>query len=156
NGSLHFALGYLKQQQGDWNSAFDEYSASKDADPDFAPVHNRLALVLYQGDDGDNAIGEARTALSMDFQDAKAYRMLALGHYANEQYGPATNAFREALARDPENADIYYEMGLVARDQALSKQSPSKVASAGSFDRESLDEAIADFQKSLQLNSDRW
>ena len=32
NGSLHFALGYIKQQQGDWNSAFDEYTASKDAD----------------------------------------------------------------------------------------------------------------------------
>ena len=72
NGALHFALGYIRQQQGDWNSAFDEYSSSKEAEPDFAEVHNRLALVFYQGDDGDSAIGEARTALSMDFRDADA------------------------------------------------------------------------------------
>jgi len=107
NGALHFLLAYLKQQQGDWNSAFDEYSTSKEAEPDFAEVHNRLALVFYQGDDGDNAIGEARTALSMDFNDAEAYRMLALGHYSNQQYVAALNAFQESLARDPNNADIY-------------------------------------------------
>jgi tetratricopeptide (TPR) repeat protein len=115
NGALHFLLAYLKQQQGDWNSAFDEYSTSKEAEPDFAEVHNRLALVFYQGDDGENAIGEARTALSMDFNDAEAYRMLALGHYSNQQY-VAAERFQESLARDPDNADIYYEMGW-RRDQ---------------------------------------
>jgi tetratricopeptide (TPR) repeat protein len=67
NGALHFALGYIQQQQGDWDTAFDEYSNSKESEPDFSEVHNRLALVFYQGDDGDSAIGEARTALSMDF-----------------------------------------------------------------------------------------
>ena len=44
------------------------------------------------------------------------YRMLALGQYSNVQYGPAMNAFKEALSRDPDNPDLYYEMGLVARD----------------------------------------
>src|SRR5262249_2833046 len=62
NGALHFALGYIRQQQGDWDGAFDEYSASKQAEAWFPPVHNRLALAFYQGDDGENAIGEARTA----------------------------------------------------------------------------------------------
>ena len=116
NSALHFALGYIAQQRGHWDDAFDEYSSSKESDPNFPEVHNRLALVFYQDNDGDDAIGEARTALSMDFNDAEAYRMLALGHYSNEQYGAAMNAFKEALSRDPDNADIYYEMGLVARD----------------------------------------
>src|SRR5581483_2341209 len=57
---------------------------------------------------------------------------------SNEQYGPAMNAFKEALTGDPSNADIYYEMGLVARDQGLS------------------DDAIQLFRKSLQLNSTLW
>ena len=95
NGALHFALGYLNQQQGHWDEAFDEYSSSKESEPDFPAVHNRLALVFYQADDGDDAIGEARTALSMDFEDAEAYRMLGLGHYSNEQYEAAMNAFKE-------------------------------------------------------------
>jgi tetratricopeptide (TPR) repeat protein len=134
NGSLHFALAYLKQQQGDWDSAFDEYSTAKEKEPDFSEVHNRLALVFYQGDDAENTIGEARTALSMNFQDPEAYHMLGLGHYANEQYGAAMNAFEESLARDPANANVYYEMGLVARDQG------------------SDDQAIQSFRKSLQLD----
>src|SRR5204863_8783625 len=92
NGALHFVFGYIKQQLGDWISAFDEYSTSKEAEPGFAPVHNRLVLVFYQADDSDNAIGEARTALSMDFNDPEAYRMLGLGHYANEQFEPSMNA----------------------------------------------------------------
>src|SRR5207245_2591663 len=56
NGGLHFALGHLKQQQGDWDGAFDEYSNSKEVEPNFPEVHNRLSLVFYRGDDGDNAI----------------------------------------------------------------------------------------------------
>ena len=83
NGSLHFLLGYIEQQRGDWDAAFDHYTDSKRLEPGFAEVHNRLALTFYEADDGDNAIGEARTALSMDFDDAGAYRMLGLGHYAN-------------------------------------------------------------------------
>lgn len=59
NGALHFLLGFLNQQRGDWDGAFDEYTDSKQAEPDFAEVHNRLALVFFQADDGDNAIGEA-------------------------------------------------------------------------------------------------
>jgi len=138
NGALHFALGYIQQQQGDWNTAFDEYSSSKETEPDFAEVHNRLALVFYQGDDGDSAIAEARTALSMDFQDADAYRMLGLGHYANEQYPAALNAFQESLARDPGNADVYYEMGMA--EQELGNDEP----------------AVQYFRKSLQLNPQHW
>src|SRR5262249_55049185 len=111
---------------------------AKQFEPWFAPVHDRLALVFYQGDDGDNAIGEARTALSMDFQDADAYRMLGLGHYLNEQYEAALNAFRESLSRDPQNADTYYEMGLVQRDQGFPER------------------AIESFKKSVALNPWVW
>jgi len=117
NGSLHFLLGYIEQQRGEWDAAFDEYTDSKRFDPNFAEVHNRLALTFYQADDGDNVIGEARTALSMDFEDAEGYRMLGLGHYANQQYPAAVNAFQESLNRDPKNADVYYEMAVAVRDQ---------------------------------------
>ena len=130
---------YVNQQQGDWDMAFDEYSSSKESEPDFAEVHNRLALVFYHGDDGDNTIAEARTALSMDFQDAEAYRMLGLGHYANEEYPAALNAFQESLTRDPGNADVYYEMGMAEQET----------------DQQTM-QAVADFRKALQLNPQLW
>ncbi len=55
NDALHFLAGYVKQRQGDWNGAFDEYSTSKEAEPTFPETHNRLALFFYQAGDGDNA-----------------------------------------------------------------------------------------------------
>src|SRR5947209_13817591 len=30
NGALHFVLGYIEQQRGDWDRAFDEYTSSKE------------------------------------------------------------------------------------------------------------------------------
>ena len=106
NDALHFLMGYIRQRQGDWNGAFDEYSTSKESDASFSETHNRLALFFYQAEDGDSAVAEARTALSMDFDDPGAYRMLGLGHYANEQYSAALNAFEQSLARDPNNAEV--------------------------------------------------
>ncbi len=72
NGALHFALGYINQQEGDWDTAFDEYSSSKEAEPDFAEVHNRLALVFYQGDDGDNAIARGPHRAEHGFQGRRS------------------------------------------------------------------------------------
>jgi tetratricopeptide (TPR) repeat protein len=138
NGSLHFLLGYIEQQRGDWDAAFDHYTDSKRLEPGFAEVHNRLALTFYEADDGDNAIGEARTALSMDFDDAGAYRMLGLGHYANHQYPAAINAFQESLNRDPQNADVYYEMAVAVRDQG------------------SVQDAITFLRKAVVLKPQHW
>lgn len=115
NPALHFALGYVRQQQEDWDEAFDEYSESKELQPGFPETHSRLALNFYHSGDGDNAIAEARTALSIDFRNAEAYRYLGLGLFANVQYRAALHAFEESLARDPGSADAYYDIGITQR-----------------------------------------
>ena len=117
NAALHFAYGYLRQQQEDWDGAFDEYSDSRDLMPGSSETHSRLAYIYYRHDDGDNAIAEARTALSIDPRNAEAYRYLGLGHYANDQYAAALRAFQQSLAREPRNADVYYDMGITLRDK---------------------------------------
>src|SRR5437763_16914458 len=61
-----------------------------------------------------------------------------LVHDVNEQLEAAINAIQESLARDPKNADVYYEMGLVARDQG------------------SQAVAIQFMRKSLHLNPRLW
>jgi tetratricopeptide (TPR) repeat protein len=109
---LHLALGYVRQQQGDLDEAFDGYADAKDLNPEFPEIHNGLAVVFYRSNDGDNAIAEARTALSIDPNNAEGYRYLGLGLYANENYKAAVHAFRESLARDPSRAETYYDMGL--------------------------------------------
>ncbi len=105
NADLHFALAYVRQQQNDFNEAFDEYSNAKELSPGFPETHNDLSYLFDRSNDGDNAIAEARTALSIDPQNAEAYRYLGLGLYANEQYPSALYAFQESLAPNSDSAD---------------------------------------------------
>jgi tetratricopeptide (TPR) repeat protein len=72
NAALHYALGYVQQQQEDWDEAYDSYQTSQALMPGLSDIHSRMAYVLYRSDDGDGAIAEARTALSIDPGNAEA------------------------------------------------------------------------------------
>jgi len=112
NAALHFALGAMLRQQGNFDEAFEEFSRSAQLMPDFPENHSALAYIFYLVDDGPNAIAEARTALSMDPQNAEAYQFLGLALYSNGKYGAAVHAFTESLARDASSVDAYYDLGI--------------------------------------------
>jgi tetratricopeptide (TPR) repeat protein len=134
NADLHLASGYIRQQQGDLDEAYDGYADAKDLDPGFPEIHNGLSYIFYRSNDAENAIAEARTALSIDPQNAEGYRYLGLGLYANENYTAALHALSESLARDPNCAETYYDIGLV--------QTAEK----------SLAAAAESYQKAIRLN----
>ena len=48
---LEFALGYIHQQQEDWDEAFEAYQNSQQLMPGLSDVHSRLAYVFYRDDD---------------------------------------------------------------------------------------------------------
>ena len=110
NPDLHFALGYVRQQQDDDDQAFDEYTVAKQLLPGFPEIHNGLAFNFYRSNSGENAIAEARTALSIDPQNAEGYRYLGLGLLANGNYSAAARAFKESLERDCNNAQTYNDL----------------------------------------------
>jgi cytochrome c-type biogenesis protein CcmH/NrfG len=110
NPDLHFALGYVRQQQDDDDQAFDEYSEAKQLLPGFPEIHNGLAFNFYRSNNGENAIAEARTALSIDPQNAEGYRYLGLGLLAQDNYSAAVHAFKESLVRDCNNAQTYNDL----------------------------------------------
>ena len=138
NAALYFALGYVHQQQEDWDEALESYQDSEDKMPGLSDVHSRLAYLFYRDDDPDNAIAEARTALSIDPRNAEAYRFLGLGLYGNTQYAAAIHAFHESLARDPNSADVYYDLGITLRDKG------------------DIDAAAAAYRKAIALNPQLW
>jgi tetratricopeptide (TPR) repeat protein len=138
NSALRFALGYIEQQQSDWDAAFDAYLDSRNLMPGLADTHARLAYVFYHYDDGDNAIAEARSALSIDPKNPEPYRYLGLGFYANQQYAYAIHAFEQSLALEPDNPDTYYDMGIT-------------LASSGD-----LSEAAAAYRKAIALHPQFW
>jgi tetratricopeptide (TPR) repeat protein len=115
DSALHFALAYVRQQQGDWDEAFDEYSEAKERMPSLPEVHSRLGQDFYESNDGDNTIAEARTALSLDPHNAEGYRVLGLGLYADEKYEAALHSLNVSLAYDPHNTETYMELGMTFR-----------------------------------------
>ncbi len=101
NPALHFAMGYVHQQQDDWDEASDSYEAARALMPGLSDIHSRLAYLLYRSDDGDDAIAEARTALSIDPGNGEAYRFLGLGLYASGRYPAAVHAFSSRWRASP-------------------------------------------------------
>jgi len=63
NAALHFAMGYVHQQQGDWDEASDSYENSESLMPGLSDVHSRLAYLFYRsGDDAEGSAGFANGA----------------------------------------------------------------------------------------------
>jgi protein O-GlcNAc transferase len=113
NADLHSALGYIRQQRGDLDEAFDAYADAKDLNPESPEIHSGLSYIFSRWNDGDNAVAEARTALSIDPDNAEAYRYLGLALFVTDKYSAALHALDESLARDPNRAETYYDLGLV-------------------------------------------
>ena len=120
-GLLDFVLGTISRRQERFDDAQQAFTASSQLVPSFPENHSQLSYLFYRVDDSDNALAEARTALSLDPANAEAYRYLGLALYSDGHYDAALHAFDEALAREPEaspvNADVYFDMGVVHRDQ---------------------------------------
>jgi tetratricopeptide (TPR) repeat protein len=167
NPWLHFVLGAILRQQGQFQEAFDAFTESSRLMPGFPETHNQLSYLFYRLDDADNAVAEARTALSMDPANVEGYRYLGLALYANGHYDAALHAFDESLVRDPANADVYYDMGITLRDQGDLRRAAIAYRHALSLrprfweahsnlgvvlhDQGRLDEAVAEYQEAKRL-----
>jgi cytochrome c-type biogenesis protein CcmH/NrfG len=113
NPDLHYALGYIRQQRGELDDAYDAYADAAEINPGFPEVHNGMSYIFSRWNDGQNAVAEARTALSLDPKNAEAYRYLGLALFVTDKYSAALNALEKSLARDPKRADTYYDLGLI-------------------------------------------
>jgi len=113
DADLHFALGFICEQRGDLDDAFDAYADAAELNPEFPEVHSGMSYIFSRSNDGNNAIAEARTALSLDPDNAEAYRYLGLALFVSDKYSAALNAFDKSLLRDPNRGETYYDLGLL-------------------------------------------
>jgi tetratricopeptide (TPR) repeat protein len=113
DADLHFALGFIREQRGDLDDAFDAYADAAELNPEFPEVHSGMSYIFSRSNDGNNGIAEARTALSLDPDNAEAYRYLGLALFVSDKYSAALNAFDKSLVRDPNRGETYYDLGLL-------------------------------------------
>ncbi|HXY09583.1 MAG TPA: tetratricopeptide repeat protein [Terriglobales bacterium] len=113
DADLHAALGYILEQRGDLDDAFDAYADAAELNPEFPEIHSGMSYIFSRWNDGNNAVAEARTALSLDPDNAEAYRYLGLALFVSDKYSAARKALEKSLARDPNRGETYYDLGLL-------------------------------------------
>src|SRR5207253_150199 len=111
NPALHFLMGYIRQQQENWDRAFDEYSTSRDELPGSSDTHSRLAYVFYRYDDATAASAAYRKAVALNPQFWEAYNNLGLLLHDSGKLDDAISAYREAKRLAPGEASVRNNLG---------------------------------------------
>lgn len=91
------------QQAGDLDGAVKGYRAFLAVQPDAAPVHSNLGVLLSRLGRYDEAIEEYNKALGIDGSNASFVRNLGLAYYKSGRIPDAAEAFSKAKTLAPDN-----------------------------------------------------
>lgn len=91
------------QQAGDLDGAVTSYREFLALQPNEAPVHSNLGVLLSRLGRYDEAVVEYQKALDLDPQNAGIVRNLGLAYYKSGRIPDAANAFSKAKTLAPDN-----------------------------------------------------
>lgn len=91
------------QQAGDLDGAVTSYREFLGLQPNEAPVHSNLGVLLSHLGRYDEAVVEYQKALDLDPQNASIVRNLGLAYYKSGRIPDAANAFSKAKTLAPDN-----------------------------------------------------
>jgi tetratricopeptide (TPR) repeat protein len=91
------------QQAGDLDGAVTSYREFLGLQPNEAPVHSNLGVLLSHLGRYDEAVVEYQKALDLDPQNASIVRNLGLAYYKSGRMPDAANAFSKAKTLAPDN-----------------------------------------------------
>jgi tetratricopeptide (TPR) repeat protein len=171
SGGWYAARGLVFYELGRRPEAIRDFEAALAVRPNDASVLNNLSLLYYQQKDDSRALDLAERALKLDPKSAVALSNRGLAHAGLGDTGLALTDFEAALAADPRRLQVYLYRGSVynqRRDWAKAEEDLSRYAAAypssadaflqrGSarFGQEKFQEAIADWEKAIQLDPKR-
>lgn len=111
-------LPYLEQantylQSGRLEEAAAQYSRVLELDPEYAPAHNDLAIVLKEQGRLEEALASYQKALELKPDYALAYNNLGNLYKELGRLDDAAASYRRASTLQPDLADPYHNLGLV-------------------------------------------
>jgi len=112
---LHFALGYVYQQQEDWTKPSTRFRFNT-VDAGLSDVHSRLAYLLYRATTATVHSGGPHRSQYRS-PNARRTAFLGLGLYANAHTQRPSMLFTSLLPATPDSADVYYDLGITLRDK---------------------------------------
>jgi len=117
----------LLYNQERWDLAEKELRAVLAQEPDFAPAHAMLGMVLSQTGDMDEALASVRKSVSIDPEYDFGFRAMAGVHMQRNEPKEAVTAITTAIDIDPEDAD---HRGLLATIHYSQERWPEALAAA--------------------------
>jgi tetratricopeptide (TPR) repeat protein len=99
---VHFLLGTLFKNKGDFKGAIEELRKAIQLKPDFAPAHSVLGAALCDAGDFDAAAQECREAIRLNPADFAALYHQGNALYHTGDFIGAIAQYREAIRLQPE------------------------------------------------------
>ena len=141
--------GNAHLEAGEYAEAIADLVAAVEMDPGSSEAHFLLAQAYNQTDDLLKAADEFRTVLALDPDNAAAHHNLGVTYFQLQDPVAAVAEFEAALELDPDDADTHYQLGATYLVQALSGGDP-----AAPVDQQLLDQAVAEFEATLESRAD--
>ena len=107
-----FSIGYLLDEQGEYEEAINAYSRSIDLSPNDATAYsNRGVVKSARLGRYDNAISDYNKAIQIRSDYALAYLNRGVARIEMGQYEAAIVDCRNAILLEPDNVLAYYNLG---------------------------------------------
>lgn len=103
NGKARYMLGLLAEQDQDYRSAFGNFMAALENDPNDIESLNKVTGYYILSNDLDNAMERVNQALAVDPESADALANLAAIYVKQEKTDQAIEKAQQALVTDPGN-----------------------------------------------------
>jgi tetratricopeptide (TPR) repeat protein len=169
SASAYYNRGRLSGLEGRLDAAIDDYTHAIDIDHGFADAYVGRGLTCFQKRDYQRAISDATAAIQHQPRDAEAFLLRGQARVETGQASEAIEDLTRAIKLKPKSPDAYYYRALayvgthnlakaVADWTEVIKLDPKNAPAYASrglaqVDRGTdLNAAMADFDKSLQLN----
>lgn len=120
--------------KGELDAAAAKFRKAIELEPNYAPPHTNLCIVLLQKQEASEALAECQQAVRADPDDSGAHFTLGQALLATENLDPALTEFREAARLQPRDPDAHLYLGKILEEKG------------------DLNGAIAEYRTSYQLN----
>lgn len=180
---VFYSMGRAHYEMGQYKETIESYEQSLRLKPDFQPALEALALLYHRQEQNEKAIVMLKRLVRLDPMNFNANYLLGLNYYRQKNYSEMVAAYNRAVAVKPDLADAHYNLGMAYYYQtrydlaieALKKAVTLNPKDGEAFNllgqaqsaaaelhlqngtlaiaKEQYNEAIAEFQKVLQIDA---
>ena len=108
----HYETGEAYLNEGDWETALDEFNQAIQIDPEYAEAYSSRGLIQEFLGNFEAAIEDYDQAIALDPQNAEAYYNRGNTWFVLGEYEVAIEDYSMVIALDPQSSDAYYNRGI--------------------------------------------